>query len=400
MKISSQKLIKLAKKIGTPIYVYDLKEIKQNFRRFYLPFKKLYPKFQMLYAYKANSHPRICRLLKKMGAGADVVSGGELALAKKLGLKADKVLFTNNAKSEAELKAALKYNCIINLDNFDEVEDLWRLAQKLKKQPKVSVRINPSIEPHTHKKIATGPKETKFGLHPPQALKLYRWLKEHNFDIQGIHCHIGSQILEVKPFIQETELIMRLVWQLKRMGIILKFVNLGGGLGIDYKHKRSALNFFTNYTNIITNNLPAKLAKAIVPIIKKWNQKIGYQPELWLEPGRYLVGSAGLLLTKVLSIKRTPYKKFVNLDCGFNTLLRPAFYNAYHQVINLKKHLNIKAEKYDLAGNLCESGDILGYGRLLKVKKGDILAFLDTGAYGFSMVSEYNLRPKPKEIFL
>lgn len=387
MKINNQKLIKLAKKFGTPIYVYDLVEVERNFWRFHSAFKKMYPRFKMLYAYKANSHPRICRLLKKMNVGADVVSGGELLLAKKMGLGSEQVLFTNNAKSERELTDALKYGCVINLDNFDEADDLLKLAEKLKKKPKVSIRINPSIEPHTHKKIATGPKETKFGLHPPQALKLYHWLKKHNFDIQGIHCHIGSQILETKPFIQEAELIMKLVWQLKKLGIILKFVNLGGGLGIDYYHQGKYL-------------LPEKLAKVIIPVIQKWNQKIGYQPELWLEPGRYLVASAGLLLTKVLSIKRTPYKKFVNLDCGFNTLLRPAFYNAYHQVAVLNQHPKMKAEKFDLAGNLCETGDILGRDRWLKIKKGDILVFLDVGAYGFSMVSEYNLRPKPKQIFI
>lgn len=387
MKIDNRKLIKIAQKFGTPIYVYDLAEIKRNFQRFYQAFKKQYPKFKMLYAYKANSHPRICRLMKKLRAGTDVVSGNELALAKKIGLKPEQVLFTNNAKSEEELKAALQFGCIINLDNFDEAEILSRLAQRLKKQPKVSIRINPGIDPHTHKKIATGPKETKFGLHPPQALKLYRWLRTHNFDIRGIHCHIGSQILEVKPFKKEAELIMELVWQLKKMGIILKFVNLGGGLGINYSHQGKNLE-------------PKKLARAIIPIIKRWSRKIGYQPELWLEPGRYLVALSGLLLTQVLSIKRTPYKKFVNLDCGFNTLLRPAFYNAYHHAINLNQHPGIKAEKFDLAGNLCETGDILGRDRWLKVKKGDILAFLDVGAYGFSMASEYNLRPRPKEIFM
>jgi diaminopimelate decarboxylase len=387
MKINRKKLIKLAKKFGTPIYVYDLKEIKKNFWNFYSAFKNLYPKFQMLYAYKANSHPRICRLLKNLGVGADVVSGGELILAKKIGLKPEKVLFTNNAKSEEELKIALQFGCIINLDNFDEAEDLNRLAQKLKRKPKVSVRINPGIDPHTHRKIATGLKETKFGLHPVQVLKLYQWLKKKKFDLIGIHCHIGSQILDIKPFIKEAELIMKLIWQLKKLGIILKFVNLGGGLGIDYSHSDKDL-------------APKKLAGAIITVVKKWNKKIGYQPELWLEPGRYLVASAGLLLTKVLSIKKTPYKNFVNLDCGFNTLLRPAFYNAYHLVIDLNKHPKIKSEKYDLAGNLCETGDILGYDRILKVKKNDILAFLDVGAYGFSMASEYNLRPKPKEIFM
>lgn len=387
MQINPQKLIKLAKKFGTPIYVYDLKEIERNLQNFYQVFKMSYSKFQMFYAYKANSHPRICRLMKKLGVGTDVVSGGELALAKKIGLKPDQVLFTNNAKSEEELRAALQFGCIINLDNFDEAETLFKLAQRLKKQPKVSVRINPGIDPHTHKKIATGPKETKFGLHLPQALKLYRWLRTHNFAIRGIHCHIGSQILEVKPFVQEAELIMRLVRQLKKQNIILQFVNLGGGLGIDYFHQRKSLS-------------PEKLAKAIMPIIEKWNEKIGYQPELRFELGRYLAASSGLLLTKVLSTKKTPYKKFLNLDCGFNVLLRPAFYDAYHYVCNLNHHPELKSERYDLAGNLCETGDILGRDRRLKAKKGDILAIFDVGAYGFSMASEYNLRPKPKEIFL
>jgi diaminopimelate decarboxylase len=387
MKVKRFKLLKLAKKYGTPLYVYDLNEIEKNFYRFYFAFKKIYPKFQLLYAYKANSHFKICKLLKKLNVGADVVSENEIILAKKIKVNSNKILFTSNAKSEKELKLALQFNIIINLDNFDEAKDLKRIAKKLKKIPKVSVRINPGIIPFTDKKIATGLKETKFGLDPNKALLLYSWLKKEKFNILGIHCHLGSQILKIKPFIKEAELIMNLVLQLKKQGIILKFVNLGGGLGIDYFHQKKDLP-------------PEKLAEAIIPIIKKWNKKIGYEPELWLEPGRYLVASSGFLLTKVLSIKETPYKNFINLDCGFNTLLRPVFYNAYHFVINLNKHPKIKAKKYDLAGNLCEAGDILGYDRPLKVKKGDILAFLDVGAYGFSMTSEYNLRPKPKEVFL
>ena len=221
------------------------------------------------------------------------------------------------------------------------------------------------------------------------AFKAYRLAKELDWiEVSGIHTHIGSQITDVTAFREMTEKIMQFVCELKEnLDIRLRFVNLGGGLGISYKGE-----------NIPT---PDSLAETIIPIIKKFNTQLGYDPELWLEPGRYIVGNAGILLCKVTGVKETPHRKFVNVDTGFNALMRPAMYDSYHRVQVLSKAEEESTEIYDIAGNICESGDILAKERKLpKIDNGDIIAILDAGAYGFSMSSQYNLRPRPSEVLV
>lgn len=385
-------MIEIAQKFGTPVYVYYEDIIRRNYQEFHSAFEERYKKVKILYAYKANSNLSICHILKQEDAGADAVSGGELRTALKIGIPSGSIIFTNNSKTEEELQLASDSDIIVNIDSLDELQLLWKISNKNKRKGKISFRINPNVDPKTHAKIATGLEESKFGIHIENdlAFNAYKLAREmQGIEILGIHMHIGSQITEVSPFVDATERLMEFVLRLKnRLGIKLRFIDIGGGLGIPYKGERVAT--------------PKDLANAIVPVIKKWNIKLGYEPELWLEPGRYLVGNSGILLCKVQSVKETPIKKFVNVDAGFNTLLRPSMYNAYHRIQVLGKENESKSnEKYDIAGNVCESSDILAKERKLpRVNVGDIIAILDTGAYGFSMSSHYNLRPLPAEVLI
>lgn len=390
-KILSKKdiLFEIVKKYKTPTYVYFEEIIKENVKKYFEAFSK-YKKFKLLYAYKANSNFEILKILKNLNLGADVVSGGELYMAKKLNINPENVIFTSNGKTDDEIIDALNFNCIINIDGFEEIEIIDEISKKLNKKPKISFRINPEVNPHTHDKIATGVKESKFGININQAIDAYAKAKEKNFEILGIHSHIGSQITEAEPFIEEAEKISNLVLKIKKeLNINLKFVDLGGGLGIDYYHENE-------HKKILTQE---ELANSIIPIIENLNENLGYMIELYLEPGRSIVGNAGVLLTKVLSIKQTPYKKFINVDTGFNHLIRPSMYGSYHKIINLNNPIEGN-DLFDIAGNLCESGDILGKDRKIIAKRNDILMIMDVGAYGFSMSSNYNSKLKPAEILI
>ncbi len=380
-------LSEISEKFKTPTYVYFEEILQENVQKYRDAFKN-YKKFRQMYAYKANTNPAICKILKNLNVGADCVSEGELHMAKYTGVNPRDVIFTSNGKTDESIEFALNFGCTINIDGFEEIEIIDEISKRLDKKPKISFRINPEVNPHTHDKIATGVKESKFGINIRQVIEAYKLARQKNFEILGIHCHIGSQITEIEPFIEETEKISKIVMDLHDIGINLKFVDLGGGLGIDYLHDG-------NYNGLTYDDL----ANGIIPIIENLNKGLGYEIELILEPGRSIVGNAGILLTKVLSIKRTPYKKFINVDAGFNDLIRPAMYDAYHKILNLS-NLSDSDDVFDIAGNLCESGDILGKNRKIAAKRNDVLAILDTGAYGFSMSSNYNSTLKPAEILI
>jgi len=379
-------LLEISKKFGTPVYVYFEEILLDNVQKYFDAFKE-YAQFKLFYAYKANTNPAICKKLKELNVGADVVSAGELHMASRLNLNPNRVIFTSNGKTDEAIESALKFGCIINIDGFEELKIINEISNRLNKKPKISFRINPEVNPHTHAKIATGVKESKFGINIREAIDAYKTAKANGFEILGLHCHIGSQITEIEPFIEEAKKISDVVIELKKIGINLKFVDLGGGLGIDYKHEGG---------KILTQK---ELADGIIPVIENLNKNLGYKIELILEPGRSIIGNAGALLTKVLTIKKTPYKKFINVDAGFNDLIRPAMYDAYHKILNLND-IEDSNEYFDIAGNLCESGDILGKERKIKAKRNDVLAILDAGAYGFSMCSNYNSMPKPAEILV
>jgi len=382
-------LLRLAKKHGTPLYVYDGDVIRSRFHAFRDAFKTRYPKVRVCYAVKANASLAVLRLLAREGAGADVVSGGELHLALAAGIKPDDIIYTSNSKTPAELEFALEAGVTVTHCNVDELDVLADIARRKKKTARISFRVNPDVSPNTHPKIATGLRNTKFGLHfeDDLAFDAYRKAKDmKNITVSGLHCHIGSQILETGAFEEALEKLMVFAVRLKdELGIALDFVDVGGGLGISY-----------------TGNPmlgPDELAAAIVPIFKEGVQRLSYEPTLVLEPGRFIVGPAGVLLARVNSVKKTPYKNFINVDCGFNTLARPALYDAYHRMRILGKEG--EGENYDVAGNICESGDILGKERKLpKASRGDVLIILDAGAYGFSMASEYNAHPLPAEVLV
>lgn len=383
-------LLKLADEYGTPLYVYDAGVIRDRYTRFTKAFRKRYPRTKILYAYKANTNLAVCKLLKRLGAGADVVSGGELYIAlKKVGLKPKDVFYTSNSKTQGELEFAVKSGVNLNMGNLEEADVIKDLG--LRKKPRVSFRVNPAVNPKTHKKIATGLKQSKFGLHVQEGLALEGYSKalDYGFNVVGLHCHIGSQILEIKSFRDATMRMMEFACELKdKLNLKLEFIDLGGGLGIPYRGEKNVIG-------------PEDLAKAVMPVFKDGVKNLGYRPALWMEPGRYLVGESGVMLTRINSVKKTPYKNFVNVDSGFNTLLRPAMYGGYHRIELLNQMEGKKKIRYDVAGNVCESGDILACNRQLpQVKRGDTIAFLDAGAYGYSMASEYNSHPLPAEVLV
>lgn len=388
---SSTTLTKIAQEFGTPVYVYYEERLIQNYREFYSAFKKRYPSVKILYAYKANTSLALCNILKKEGAGADVVSGGELLTALKLGLEGKDIMYTNNSKTREEIGIALDAEAVINADSVVDLLMIQEEAAKKKKNAKISFRINPGVDPKTHAKIATGLKGSKFGVHieGDDAFKAYKMATELGaIKVVGVQTHIGSQIKEVAPFVDAAEKVMEFALRLKTdLGLKLEYVDLGGGLGIPYQEEKTAK--------------PEDLAAAVVPVLEKWNKLLGYAPALWLEPGRYLVASTGMVLTRVQTVKETPYKKFVNTDAGFNTLIRPAMYDAYHRIEIVGKEKEPNNEKYDVAGNVCESGDLFAKDRMLpKARAGDLLAIMDAGAYGYSMASRYNTRLMPPEVLI
>ncbi|MBN2014952.1 MAG: diaminopimelate decarboxylase [Candidatus Altiarchaeota archaeon] len=384
-------LLKVARKFGTPVYVYDEDQIRKNYRTFLSAIKSRYKNTRIRYALKANPSLAVCHILRQEDSGVDVVSEGELLTALKAGIKPKDIIFTNNSKTDKELTAAVDAGVIINLDSLHELYRLKKTIKDKKKSAKVSFRVNLAVDPKTHPKIATGLRESKFGIHLEGGLafKAYGVAKGvKGLGITGVHTHIGSQITELGVFSETTEKIMEFACQLREeLGIKLEFIDLGGGLGIPYMGE-----------NVPT---PEAYAEAITSVVNGFKKRLGYEPELWLEPGRYIVGNAGVLLCRITGVKETPYKKFVNVDAGFNVLMRPAMYDSYHRVEVLNRVGDEATETYDVVGNICESGDVLAKGRRLpKVSEGDIIAFYDAGAYGFSMSSQYNLRPRPAEILV
>ena len=374
--------VKLAEKYGTPLYVTDEKRIRERAREF----KRAFPSAELLYAAKANWNIAILRIMAEEGFGADVFSDGELYAALLAGIQKEKILFNGNSKSPRELKMALEAGVKISIDSEDE---LIALAEMADKEIEVSFRVNPNISVKTHPKIATGLRESKFGIPAEEVVSIYeKAMKLDNIKPIGIHCHIGSQILDISPYRETMERMMDLVEELTEIGVDIKFVDVGGGLGISYSGEEEGERKLSDLTSLI------------LPIFERRCEEIGIKPILVLEPGRYLVSDSTLLLTRVNFVKRA-FKNFVAVDAGFNVLIRPAMYEAYHEIAIANKMNEEVEETYTVVGPICETGDILGRDRRLpKVKRGDLVAIFDTGAYGFSMSSQYNGRPRPAEILV
>jgi diaminopimelate decarboxylase len=391
LKIDGFDASELAEQHGTPLYIMSESQIVKNFTRYTEAFKEYAEKtgkeFIVSYAYKANSNLAVLKILTNLGCGADVVSGGELYTAKISNVPSSKIVFNGNCKLEEEIIMGIETNIrAFNVDSISELELINEVAGKLGKVANVAFRINPNVNPKTHPKISTGLKSNKFGLDVEAgiALKAIKMAKEmENVKIVGIHCHIGSQLTDISPFVEETKKVMDFVVSLKEQGIEIEDVNIGGGLGVPYNKN---------------TEIPVQkdLANAVINTMLEYADKVEL-PNLIIEPGRSLVATAGVLLGKVHHIKETPSAKWIMIDAGMNDLMRPAIYEAYHEIAPCT--IRDEKEVINIAGGLCESSDVFGKERELpKIEVKDILAILDVGAYGISMANNYNARGISKMI--
>lgn len=375
--------ITLTEQFGTPLYVTNEARIRANYQRF----KDAFPDADIYYAAKANYNLTVLKILAEEGAGADVFSGGELYCALKAGIPSEKILFNGNSKTDAELEMAVKNNIRVSVDSLDELRTLSEIAHAHDHRMEVAFRVNPDISPRTHPRIATGLRESKFGIPSREVIAAYKEAQSlENIKPVGIHCHIGSQIVDVTPFVEATKRMMKLVEEANRLGIRLEFIDLGGGLGISYENK------------VVPS--PKDLANAILPVFTEGVKALEILPKLILEPGRYIMADTTILLAKVNTVKQA-YRNFVGVDAGFNLLVRPAMYDAYHRIVIANKAGEKSSALYTIVGPICESGDVLARDRFLpKVEKDDLIAILDAGAYGFSMSSQYNGRPRCAELLV
>jgi diaminopimelate decarboxylase len=373
---------RIAEIVKTPFYLYSSREIIDNF----LSYKKSFFNKQHLicYAVKANSNLSILKMLARLGAGADIVSGGELLRALKAGVPANKIVYSGVGKSEEEIELAVKKQILMfNIESEQEFDLIQKKARDFHIKTNISFRVNPDVDPKTHPYISTGLKDNKFGISVDESLRLYNKARKRKFiNISGISCHIGSQLLDLLP-IKDAALIIRdIVNKLETDGINLRYIDLGGGLGIRYNEENPPSHLDHAQTIIEVINDPAKT--------------------IIIEPGRAIVGNAGALITKILYVKKHNGKIFYVVDSAMNDLIRPSIYKSYHEIVPLSK-VNNENEliNADIVGPICESGDYLAKDRkMLLLKQGDYLAVLSAGAYGFSMSSNYNSRPRATEILV
>ena len=379
----------LAEKYGTPLYVTSEDRVCGQFGRYQRALFRHYKNVQVLFAAKANGNLAVLRALAGLGAGADVFSSGELHLALEAGMPAEKLLFNGSSKSPQDLVLAVQKGITVSVDSPDELRQLDAVAGAAGTAAKIAFRVNPALDVPTHPKIATGLATSKFGIPHKEIPAAYREaLACANVQPVGLHCHIGSQILDIEPFARATEVMVRIAKELTDMGVNLEFIDLGGGLGIPYHHDTDPAP------------TPDDYAARVVPIFKAGIEDCGITPELWVEPGRFLVADSTVLLTRVNSTK-TAHKRFANVDAGFNLLIRPAMYDAYHEVIVANRADAMETTAYTVTGPICETGDILAHDRNLPpLSAGDVIAVLDTGAYGFAMSSQYNSRPRCPEVLV
>ncbi len=373
-------LAALARRFGTPLYVYSADTVRRRYRALHGAFTR--PAL-VCYALKANSSRAVAAVLAREGAGADIVSGGELRRALSAGFRPERIVFSGVGKTEEEMAAGLRVAVkAFNVESSEELEALARVAGRLKKTAPVSIRLNPDINAKTHPHITTGRAENKFGVETAEAMALYgRASRDRRLRVTGVSCHIGSQITSLRPYRRAAAAVAGLAASLKAQGIPLDFADLGGGLGITYEDE--------------TPLDPRALVKTL-------EAAFADQPELEIlvEPGRYLVADAGLLLTKVLYRKQTTKRRFVIVDAAMTDMPRPALYDAWHPVEAVSSRRGKKII-VDVVGPVCESGDFLARQRRLPpLERGDLLAVLKAGAYGFAMSSQYNSRPRAAEVIV
>jgi len=366
--------------VGTPLYLYSQAALERQYRAFDESFSKI-PHI-VAFAVKANSNLAVLKLFGRIGGGADVVSGGELFRALRAGIDPRKVVFAGVGKTREEIREALQANILmLNVESSQELLAIDETAKELGVKAPISFRVNPDINAKTHPYISTGLKKSKFGIQITKAIDHYKLATRlGHVEIVGIHSHIGSQLTQIKPFVDALKRISHLVRQIRELGIDLRYLDFGGGLGISYRNERPPL--------------PKELAKAILPIV----DSLGCT--LVLEPGRFLVGNAGVLVTRVIYTKEGETKRFVVVDAGMNDLIRPSLYGAYHKILPVFKTRRSR-RVVDIVGPICESGDFLAQDRSLPVvQPGELLAVFSAGAYGFSMASNYNSRSRPAEVLV
>ena len=368
----------LAVKYGTPAFLYCQDTIEQS----YLNYKSAFGNSSNLicYAVKANSNLSILNLLKNLGSGFDIVSGGELERLLKIGVEPSKIVFSGVGKNTSEIELAVVNNVgSINIESEAELDLVAEIAEKKHTKAFVSLRVNPNVDPKTHPYIATGLKNSKFGVPIENALTLYKKMVSYqHLQVVGVACHIGSQILDLKPFRQAIREIMQLVHNLERNNVFIQRIDCGGELGINYVDQSKPE--IENLVEIIKKEIPEK-----------------YQ--IVLEPGRSIVGRSGILIAKVEYIKKGTVKNFLVVDAAMNDLVRPSLYQAEHEVLPCNESLH-NPETFDIVGPICETGDWLAKDKSFSVKRGDYIAVLDVGAYSFSMSSNYNTRPRSVELLV
>ena len=372
-------VIKLAKRYKTPFYCYSLAQLKNNYHTFSNAFKTVKP--IICFSVKSNSNLSLLKELKKIGSGADVVSVGELLKATKAGISPKKIVFSGIGKTEEEIRVAIKKGVLlINVESESEVNLINRLSKKISRKISIGLRLNPNVTGKTHQKISTGGKDEKFGLAYNDFIKLSKKIKKmKNLNLQGISVHIGSQITSINPFKKVLSIINKIMNKIK---INFKFIDLGGGMGISYSKKEKQINL-------------RQYAKLVNKFTKNKDSKIIF------EPGRFIIGSAGFLITKIIYIKKSSNKYFVILDAGMNNLMRPALYDAHHQIIPVKKTNKLFRGKLEFVGPVCESSDKFSTQKIFsQIKEGDYLGLADVGAYGMSLSSNYNTRPTIAEIMV
>ncbi|OQA55529.1 MAG: Diaminopimelate decarboxylase [Candidatus Omnitrophica bacterium ADurb.Bin277] len=374
-------LRKILEKTGSPAYIYSSKTILEHLGKLQRAFRSVRP--LICYSVKANANLAILKTLVRKGAGLDIVSGGELFRAGKVKCPGRKIVYAGVGKKDGEIRAAIRARILLfNVESVPELERINEIAKKMRRRVDVSLRINPNVDPHTHDYITTGKAETKFGIDFDRAREVYlASQKLTHARLSGVHVHIGSQIETGEPFVEAFRKILSFIDELEAAGVRIRFLNLGGGLGVIYSDENP--------------QTADEFARKILPLFKKRKFQIIF------EPGRFIVANAGVLAAKVLYLKETGVKKFLITDAGMNDLIRPAFYNAYHAIWPVMKRKDAKRWVFDVVGPICESGDFFAKGRELpEMRPGEFLAIMTAGAYGFTMSSNYNSRGRACEVLV
>ena len=370
---------KVIEKFETPIFCYSQKKIKENINNFKKSFKSFSP--IICFSTKSNSNLEILKEIKRNGLGADVVSKGELMIALKAGISSKKIVFSGVGKTRSELIYAIEKNILlINCESKSEILEIERIAKLKKKKVDIGIRLNPNTDAKTLKQISTGKKENKFGINEKTFIEVSRYIKASKFlNLKCLSVHIGSQILDHKPYQKMINVLDKLI---KKMDFSFEYIDLGGGMGIDYKKDNKKFDF-----------------KKYNQIIKKF--LVNHKSKIIFEPGRSIIGNTAILVSKILYIKENSKKDFIILDAAMNDFMRPALYGAKHKIIPLKKKNKITNKTYDFVGPICETTDkFLSTNKFQKLNEKDYIIICDVGAYGTSLSSNYNIRPKPAEILI